>query len=233
MVLRLGLGSGYVWMKPKARIFLFISLARFILRINLFDTAQYYGNGKGEQILGLVLPSKAKIITKIGLSNAVGLENSSQERWGLHFSPKVLEEEFEASLTRLRRKSCYGLLLHCTEKDFDFKEHIEVLKKLKIAGRVEKIGFSADQEKHIPEESNWADIIQVHVSLLDKCSINNHQLLFVNGIFRNSKNEISFLEFVQRNQEIDVVALIGTHRFSRIIKLALKYIKTIIRNSEF
>jgi hypothetical protein len=93
---------------------------------------------------------------------------------------------------------------------------------MKALGFVDKIGFSVDASEKLPMNTEWADIIQIHVSLLNQVQANPHQILMVNGIFRGS-TEKTFLEFCRLNPKIRLMMILGTHRFSRIVWQVLKY----------
>lgn len=220
-MLEICLGSGFLGRGFTIEKKAFLLLAR-ILGVKIFDTAQQYGLGLAENILGETTPNRCQIITKIGLSHLVTKNLDSRSRWVVHYPPSVLQIALEASLERLRRANCYGILLHGISDDFDFTSHIRELQRLKALGLVDKIGFSVDASENLPLNTKWADIIQIHVSLLSKVQPYPHQILMVNGIFR-SYAEKSFLEFCMQNPRIRVMMVIGTHRFSRIILQVLKY----------
>jgi aryl-alcohol dehydrogenase-like predicted oxidoreductase len=213
------LGSGFL-----ARFFtiekkFFLLIAR-LLGLRFFDTAQQYG--PAEEILGATTSARCRIITKIGLSASVTTSLDSRTRWEDHYPASALRIELMASLERLRRNKCYGLLLHCISDDFDFTNHISELQKLKALGLVDNIGFSVDAHQKLPSNTDWADIIQIHVSLLSQVSTNSHQILMINGIFRGSA-EKTFLEFCRLNPKKRLMMILGTHRFSRIVWQVLKY----------
>ncbi len=208
------LGRVFTWEKKA-----FILFARS-LGITFFDTAQQYG--PAEDILGATTSTRCRIITKIGLSSYVKTSLDSRSRWEVHYPASVLQIELKASLERLRREKCYGVLLHCISDDFNFINHISELQKLKALGMVDKIGFSVDASEKLPLNSDWADIIQIHVSMLSQVQIHPHQILMVNGIFRGSA-EKPFLEFCKLNPKMRFMMVLGTHRFPRIFWQVLKY----------
>jgi aryl-alcohol dehydrogenase-like predicted oxidoreductase len=217
-VLQICLGSGFVrrFFIIDKKAFLFIAQS---LGLRFFDTAQQYGT---EDILGASTANRCRIITKIGLSPSVTKSLDSRSRWEVHYPASVLEIELKASLERLRREKCYGVLLHCVSNDFDYTNHINELQRLKALGLVDKIGFSVDASEKLPLNTDWADIIQIHVSFLGRVQVRSNQILMVNGIFRGSA-EKTFLEFCRLNPNVQLLMIIGTHRFSRIIWQVLKY----------
>jgi aryl-alcohol dehydrogenase-like predicted oxidoreductase len=217
-MLEICLGSGFV------RRFIVIDRKAFLLvarslGLTFFDTAQQYGT---EEILGSTTSNRSQIITKIGLSPSVTKSMDSRSRWEFHYPASTLEIELKASLERLRREKCFGLLLHAISDDFNFTNHVSELQRLKALGLVDKIGFSVDASENLPLKTDWADIIQIHVSFLSQIRTHPNQILMVNGIFRDSA-EKTFLEFCRLNPKMRLMMIIGTHRFSRIIWQVLKY----------
>jgi hypothetical protein len=212
------LGSGLVrrFFSIDRKAFLFFARS---LGLRFFDTAQQYGT---ENILGETIPDRCKIITKIGLNPLVTKDLDSKLRWEIHYPASNLQTELKASLERLRRDKCYGVLLHCISDDFNFNDHISELERLKASGLVDKIGFSVDASEKLPLNTDWADIIQIHVSFLGQIQTNQNQIIMVNGIFRGSA-EKTFLEFCRLNPKMRLMMILGTHRFTRIVWQVLKY----------
>ena len=100
------------------------------LGINLFDTAELYGNGRSEEILGDALAdrrSKALVCTKF---NA---ENSSKQR---------LRVSLENSLRRLRTDYIDFYLAHWPNPIVDFEELLFSLQKFKKEGKIRAYGLS-------------------------------------------------------------------------------------------
>jgi len=213
------LGSGFLGRVSTFEKKAFVLFAQS-LGITFFDTAQQYG--PAEVILGTTTSTRCRIITKIGLSPSVTTSVDSRSRWEVHYPASVLQIELKASLERLRREKCYGILLHCISEDFNFMNHISELQKLKALGMVDKIGFSVDASEKLPLNTDWADIIQIHVSLLSQVKIHSRQILMVNGIFRGSA-EKPFMEFCRLNPKMRLMIILGTHRFPRIFWQVLKY----------
>lgn len=123
------------------------------------DTAISYG--ESEKRLGRVGVSSWKIITKLP---EVPLDCNDIAGWVL--------ETFEASLSRMRVKEVYGLLLHrpmqlCGPSG---KQIYQALVALKGSGQVKKIGISI----YSPEELNafWPefqfDLVQAPFSVVDR-----------------------------------------------------------------
>jgi aryl-alcohol dehydrogenase-like predicted oxidoreductase len=218
-VLDIALGSGFRWRKNAFQKQIFLKVA-FLCGIKYFDTAQQYEGG--EEFLGANTSKRYLIITKIGLGGDVTSEMSPELRWGNYHAPNLLGSQFEISLKRLNRSSCYGLLLHCVSDEFDFEDHVRELQALKRRGLVEKIGFSIDKGQVFPSAFSWADIIQIHVSHLRDRRFSPSQSLMVNGVFRDNQESL-FTEFSAQNPDSKLVLVIGTHRFDRLLLQTFKY----------
>lgn len=123
----------------------------FDLGVTTFDTADVYGNGRSEVILGFALRDvrdEAVIVTKagyqVGADGAQQLYIDAQGFVDQRFDPTYLRFQCELSLWRLR--SDYGdvFLLHdpsieVVEQD----EPFETLHQLKKEGKVRAVGISS------------------------------------------------------------------------------------------
>jgi len=127
--------------------------------VDMLDTAITYG--ESEQCLGQIGVDNFKVITKLSAvpENIINVEN-----W--------IEDQFNGSLTRLRLKSIYGLLLHRPEQlKFSVgKKIINTLKNLKRRGLVEKIGISiyGPNELETLIDNFSIDIVQIPINIFDR-----------------------------------------------------------------
>jgi aryl-alcohol dehydrogenase-like predicted oxidoreductase len=141
--------------------------------INFFDTADIYGQGESERILGSLLhKSDAIIATKVGQrfspayramsmlkkplapllrSSASGsrtLRVSRAKPLPLDFRSCYLNAAVEKSLRRLRRDALDVLFLHNPDRgDIDVVDAIDSIAELKGKGRIKLIGISTDSER--------------------------------------------------------------------------------------
>lgn len=107
-----------------------------------FDTAHVYGNGSVESILGVILPEKARIVTKIpAIQKPILSELSDIQKY---YPINWMTKKFEISMNRLRRNQIYCVLLHnwCDNWKNNCDEQISFLLNLKEKGIVKKIGIS-------------------------------------------------------------------------------------------
>jgi hypothetical protein len=127
--------------------------------VDMLDTATTYG--ESEKCLGQIGVDNFKVITKLSAvpENIINVEN-----W--------IEDQFNGSLTRLRLKSIYGLLLHRPEQlKFSVgKKIINTLKNLKRRGLVEKIGISiyGPNELETLIDNFSIDIVQIPINIFDR-----------------------------------------------------------------
>jgi len=96
--------------------------------VNFFDTAEGYGNGFSEEILGKALSHRRKdavITTKVSSS---------------HLSPEELTWACENSLRRLKTDYIDLYQLHWPSRMVPIEETLEVMQKLKDEGKIRAIG---------------------------------------------------------------------------------------------
>lgn len=114
------------------------------LGVNFFDTADVYGLGRSEQLLGRTLSGReAMVATKAGNFRREDGESRKD------FSRGYLLRAAEASLRRLRREAIDLFQLHNPSlEDIRRGECLEVLEELRRAGKIRASGVSI----HKPEE---------------------------------------------------------------------------------
>ncbi len=108
--------------------------------INHWDTADVYGNGKAEQIIGSMWNSIPR--EDIFLATKVGWDMGKYKHW---YHPKHMRHQMESSLERLKT-DCVDLLYlhHCNfgEQDKYFDDAIETLRRFQNEGKAKFIGLS-------------------------------------------------------------------------------------------
>lgn len=104
--------------------------------IRAFDTANMYGNGKSERIVGQALAkcADARIATKIGLFP------TPQGPEGL--APQRVVEAVDASLERLGRDRLELVYLHAPDRQTPLNETLGAIRDLMEAGKIEHFGVS-------------------------------------------------------------------------------------------
>lgn len=111
--------------------------------LRLFDTAQAYGAGHSEVLLGEVLADKpdARIVTKVGL----GIDPAARVITGVMLDPDEIEASLDASRRRLRRDQIDLVLLHPNDSALPEAEPVfDRLETLRGKGWLGAYGWSTD-----------------------------------------------------------------------------------------
>lgn len=129
------------------------------LGIDILDTAAVYGNS--EVTLGQLANSHFDIITKLAIDVR---------------SPMKIGSLFEQSLSKLQRKSIYGVLLHDAEvlNSKNSRYIASQMNSLKTSGLVKKVGISL----YHPQQTQLfdilqPDIVQIPLNILDQRFLQN------------------------------------------------------------
>ena len=146
------------------------------LGCRLLDTAQAYGDGRSEQLIGRVLKERGEhvpVATKVppmdGNWETIPGVTDIREKFPAHY----LIERCEMSLRNLQMDcvDVYQLHTWCPSWN-DETEWYEAMLKLKEQGKIKAIGISVDD--HLPDEANGTiaagrvDSIQVIYNLLEQ-----------------------------------------------------------------
>jgi aryl-alcohol dehydrogenase-like predicted oxidoreductase len=111
------------------------------LGVNLFDTADMYGSGHNEALLGRFLKTTAANVT---IATKFGIVRSSDGSYGRHIdnSPTYIEQACEASLKRLGVECIDLYYAHRLNPAYPIEETMEAMAKLVKAGKVKALGLS-------------------------------------------------------------------------------------------
>ena len=113
------------------------------LRIRFFDTAQVYGAGHSETILGKSLAHRLDV--KIGTKIGIAFDADTRQVLGEDISSKGIKISIEASLRRLKRDTIDIVHLHLNSLPIADAGHVfECLEKLRDSGKVGAFGWSTD-----------------------------------------------------------------------------------------
>jgi myo-inositol catabolism protein IolS len=126
------------------------------LGITLIDTAEAYGNGHSEEVLGQALVGrrdKAVIATKVAPS---------------HLDPADLLQAFEGSLRRLQTDHVDVYFIHWPHPDYPIGDTMAALEKLRAQGKIRAIGVSNFGVKEIESASahGTIDVLQPPYNML-------------------------------------------------------------------
>lgn len=106
------------------------------LGVTFFDTADAYGNGQNEELVGKSLQGKREdyvIATKVGF-----LENFS----GVSNDPKYIKQSIDKSLKRLNTDYVDLYYLHNLDPEVPIEESVGAMSELVEAGKIRSIGLS-------------------------------------------------------------------------------------------
>ena len=133
--------------------------------IDLFDTADVYGNGLAERRLGEWLPAWARVCTKFG--NREDAAGRGQQDFGASW----LAASVEGSLRRLRRERLDVLLLHSPPDDFDWATYDPgPFERLQRGGIIGRFGVSCRSVKGAARvvASGFGSVLEVIYNAVDR-----------------------------------------------------------------
>jgi aryl-alcohol dehydrogenase-like predicted oxidoreductase len=136
--------------------------------VTFFDTADVYGAGKSEVLIGKALRAmrdRVVIATKVGNRTTAGGE------WVKDFSRVWIMEAIDASLARLGMDHVDLYQLHSPTDTADYRdETFEALERLKAQGKIRFYGISVGPCAHGPWviQHTQADVIQVVYNMLER-----------------------------------------------------------------
>jgi len=140
---------------------------------NLIDTADAYGAGHSEELIGRFMKGKRRedivVCTKVGNAREQKPDGIRVRAWR-DFSPKYILSAVEASLRRLGTDYIDVYLLHNpADEDRRRGETWDALKKLKRDGKVRCFGISIGKSAEGLETMGFgAEALQVEYNLIDQ-----------------------------------------------------------------
>lgn len=126
------------------------------LGVTLIDTAEAYGQGHAEEVVGKALAGRrqqAVIATKVMAS---------------HLDPEELERALEGSLKRLQTDYVEVYFIHWPNPDFPIGPTMEALERLRAQGRIQAVGASnfGPEELDQAREYGTIDVLQPPYNML-------------------------------------------------------------------
>lgn len=126
------------------------------LGVNFFDTADMYGSGHNEELIGKAFAGKwsqVVLATKFGF-----LRDEKGGFAGLDCSPGHIKEACEASLKRLKTEVIDLYYAHRVDPNVPIEETVGAMKGLVEAGKVRYIGLSEASAQDLRKASREATI---------------------------------------------------------------------------
>jgi len=116
--------------------------------INFFDTADFYGLGHSEKLIGQVFGNHSKVI----IATKAGHRLDSKEQIQIDYSYDYLKKACSESLQRLNRETIDYYQLHTARlADLEKGECIRALQDLKLEGKIRYWGISLNTYEPGPE----------------------------------------------------------------------------------
>ncbi|NUR91300.1 MAG: aldo/keto reductase [Nonomuraea sp.] len=129
-----------IWRAPADRAGAVALLRRAVeLGVNLFDTADAYALGAGEELIAQALHPYGD---GVAVATKVGVLRPSPSEWVPLGHPAYLRQQAELSLRRLRVERLDLLQLHRLDPAYPLADQIGALKRLRDEGKVRHIGLS-------------------------------------------------------------------------------------------
>ncbi|PIU44529.1 MAG: aldo/keto reductase [Ignavibacteriales bacterium CG07_land_8_20_14_0_80_59_12] len=120
----------------------------FELGVNFYDTADFYGLGHSEELIGKVFGNRDDVIIATKIGNRIGDDGNP----AVDYSKKYMLAACEASLKRLRRDRIDYYQLHSARlPHLESGECIEVMEDLKRLGKIRAWGLSVSTYRADPE----------------------------------------------------------------------------------
>lgn len=136
------------------------------LGVTFFDTADVYGRGHSEQLVGEALQGRRD---QVHIATKVGLWESGGDRPNSYTNPKMVLDQCEQSLRRLRTDviDVYQCHLWWDENTEVFLEGFE---RLKDEGKIRAYGVSTNEIEHLRhfDRDGSCGTIQVDYSILNR-----------------------------------------------------------------
>ena len=139
--------------------------------INLFDTADVYGRGHSEELIGRAFAGAAR--DKVLISSKAGMVDNA-DGFKLDFSRQHLIETCEGSLRRLQTDHLDIYLLHLTIDGYPLTDDIRhTLEILKAAGKIRHFGVSVQFAHQGVEqlEKRFGDSMMIEYSPLKRGAV--------------------------------------------------------------
>lgn len=138
--------------------------------VNFFDTADFYGLGHSEELIGEVFGNSSDVI----VATKVGHRATEEGTIALDYSKKYIRSACEKSLRRLRREPIDYYQLHSARMiHLQQGECIEAMEELKKEGKIRYWGVSLNTFHPAPEsdfllERNLADGFQLVFNIINQ-----------------------------------------------------------------
>lgn len=138
------------------------------LGVNFIDTADVYGNGHSEELIGQAFKNNRD---RVIIATKVGNRETPERGWFKDFSPAWVRQAVEASLQRLQTDYIDLYQLHSPDRDFRYTPDLfDVFEQLKDEGKIRFYGVSVGPWEHGVSviQTGRGDALQVLFNLLQR-----------------------------------------------------------------
>lgn len=127
------------------------------LGVDFVDTADSYGPGVSERLLGEALTDDDGVV----VASKAGLLRNRDGEWLPHGDPDYLHNQVLCSLDRLRTDTIDLYQLHTPDPDTDFEASVAAFAEMKDAGQIERVGLSNVTVEQLETATDMVEIATV------------------------------------------------------------------------
>lgn len=153
------------------------------LGINFYDTADFYGLGHSEELLGKVFGNRSDILIASKVGNRLGKEGKIT----VDYTKAHILKACEGSLSRLKRDTIDFYQLHtATKTDLEKGDCVEAMEQLKREGKIRFWGLSLNTFHPRPEaeymmDHKIGDGFQLVLNIINQESVGIVEQAYQNG----------------------------------------------------
>ena len=141
-----------------------LTLRAIELGVNIFDTAEAYGSGRSEEVLGRVVGERSDVI--------IASKYSPQRNGSVvDFTYATISESVEASLKRLQRSVIDVYQIHSPKlEELKNREWVGPLNQLKSEGKIKHVAIvvNSAEDGIWLIENDLAEVLQITYNLIDR-----------------------------------------------------------------
>ena len=154
-----------------------ISLLQYAVKkgINLIDTADVYGLGRNEKLIGQALTADQK--NKVAVATKAGCTRPHGHEWDTDGRPEHIKEAIEESLQRLKIKQIWLYQLHAPDYRVAFKETIKAFKELQDKNLIKHFGLCNVALHELQEAQKILNVVSVQNHYNIAFKRDEHELL--------------------------------------------------------
>lgn len=127
------------------------------LGVNFFDTADSYGPGVSERLVGEALEDRDDVV----IASKAGLLRHRNGDWLPHGDPDYLKNQVLCSLDRLQTETIDLYQYHRPDPDTDFEASVHAFAEMKDAGQINHVGLSNVSTEQLETAMDIVDIATV------------------------------------------------------------------------